>query len=1027
MKLPVQQLIWCLLSIMLCLQAFAQGTVKGKVIDQDNFEVIGGTVLIEGTERGAATDMNGEFTILNVPAGTHTVVVSYIGYEDARKQVTVGEGGTATIDFKLGENTELLNEVVVVGYGTQRKRDVVGSISKVESKELLDVVGGSFENVLQGKVAGAQITQSSGIAGAGSMVRLRGVSTISSGGEPLYVVDGIPITQDNFLTGSSNGQNNNPLSSLNPNDIESVEVLKDASAAAIYGSRGANGVILITTKRGQSGAKPTFNFSTRWGLSQPANRVEFLDSEEWLQIRQEAWENDGNVGRAPLPGVLADNGYTYESIEGINTDWIDEVIQTGFKQEYNLSMNQGGKKLSSYIGGSYSDAQSYLVGNSYKRASLRGNIDYRFSEKFTSSISTSITRGLNNRIPQAWAGGLGTAQTSALPIYPIMDTDSTYFNLYGNPVAQRELTSNKTREWRSINNVSLTYSPIKRLALNVTGSYDYMNIGDYFFEDAVWTDNQNIAKGFTSKVHNWSTYGTATYDVKMPNPDHTFKAMIGTEYQRSFQNGTNEEYQGLTDHLFRNPEQQMTYDTLRYETYGIVNSSRFFSLFGRLNYSYKDKFLAQAVYRSDASSKFGPKRRVGGFPSVGLGYILSEEPFLKESNTINFLKIKASWGKTGNADIPSNEQYHDRLYGDRIGPNDYYNNEPIRFERKLENPYLQWEVVTTYDGGIEIGLFEDRITAAFSYYYKKTTEAVIQNRLQASTGIEDLFFWENVASLENKGFEIELTTRNLVKKFKWKTDLNLARNTNKILSVASATPDALAGGFGDTRVVVGEPIGVNYLIPFSHIDAETGAPVYLDQDGNETFIYDVVNNRRTTGDIFPKVTGGITNTFNYKNVDLSFLWTFSIGGTIYDDAAKRSLGVVTDWNMQKGVFDRWREPGDDATYPKLTMDMTNWGGNSNFWQNNHSLWLYDATYARLKNITIGYTKKIKAENSPIKSYRIFVNSTNLWTITKYPGWDPEISRDRDNAQERNVGGVGVTYLTPPQERTFNLGVNFTFQ
>ncbi len=1002
----------------------AQYTISGTVTDEDGEALIGATVRIQDTEKGVITDIMGKY-LLNVSSGTYTVQVDFLGSEPLLKTVTVANKNVV-LDFSLREDAELLGEVVVVGYGTQRKRELIGTVAQIDSEELLDVVGGSFENVLQGKASGVQITQSSGIAGAGSVVRIRGVKSISSGGEPLFVVDGIPITQDNFLLGSENAQNNNPLSSINPNDIQSIEILKDAAAASIYGSRGANGVVLITTKRGGT-SKPVFEYTTRIGTSNPTKILGLMNAEEWLQVRQEAWNNDGNTGRAPLPGVLTENGFGYDEIEGIDTDWLGEVIQTGIKHEHNLSMKQGNEKLSSYVGLSYSDAGSYVVDNRFRRASARANLDYNLTDWASVSLSTSLSQGINNRVRQAWAGGFGLAQSSALPIYPIYDNEGNYFNIYGNPIAERELTDLMTRELRSINSLGLRLNPVKRLSLNFTGNYDYMNLGDYLFEDAIWTDKFNIADEDLKKINNWSLYNTATYDVKLPNKKHQLKLLAGQEYQDSETNRTYIKMEDVSDHLFRNITMGENADTLNND-FSQDNKEKFFSLFTRVNYSFSNKYLFQLVYRSDWSSKFGPKRRRGDFPSVGVGYILTEEPFLKEHPVINFLKIKAGWGLTGNADIAWNEQFAQRLTPEQLNVNDYYNGEEIRFVTKLENPFLKWEKTSSFDVGAEIGLWDDRVTASLTYYHARTADAIIRNSLQASFGIDNLEFWENAAEIVNKGVELELTTRNLTGKLQWTTDLNIAQNDNKVIDVASAAPDALDGGFGDTRVIAGYPVGSNFIVPFSHIDPASGRPVYLLPDGTETFTYDVATNRQVVGDIIPDVLGGITNTFKYKDFDFSFLWTFSLGSNIYDDAAKRQLGVVTDWNMRTEVFDRWRQPGDtDVTFPQLTMTMLNWGGNDNFWQNNSSLWLYDGSYARLKNLTLGYNYDVANAKSPFDNIRVYFNATNVLTFTKYPGWDPEVSRDRNRPQERNAGGTGVSYLTPPQERTLNVGVNVRFR
>lgn len=1001
-------------------QVVAQGTVSGTVTDGNGDPVSGATVTIKALAKGAFSDEAGKFQIGQVPAGEHELSVTFLGYATQTIAIAVESGKTTRQNFKMAEEVMSTEEVLVIGYGTVRKRELVGSVSKIEAKDLNDIPGGSFETALQGKAPGIQVVQGSGVAGAGAVIRIRGIGSLSSGGDPLFVIDGIPVTQDHFINNDVNSQgggiNNNPLAFLNPNDIAHIEVLKDASAAAIYGSRGSNGVVLITTKRGQTG-KPKFSFNSRVGLSEPTGLIDVLNSEQFLQIRQEAWENDGNVGRAPLPLSL-----DYADIEGVDTDWIDQVIRTGTKQEYNLSMTQGSKKLKTYIGVGYLNGESYQIGNAYQRANARANLDYQITEKMRVSLSTSIARGLNDRVRQGWAGGLGTAMTSALPIYPVKDANGDWFNIYGNPVAQEQLQDWKTREWRTINNLLFNYSPMEGLEINATGSFDYMTLGDFFLEDSLWTTNQNLAKGFRTRIANYQGNLTAKYDFKLPE-DHKLNVMGGLEYQESKNSRRSEEYWGVNEMLYLKPDLTAPSVTTIYNDsiFRDVDRWRFASAFARLNYIYKDKFLVQLTYRRDGSSKFGANKRFGDFPAAGVGYILSEENFLKDNPVINFLKLKASWGLTGNADIDWRRQFP--LYTFDV-PSQIYNGEPVRYQRKLANPDLQWEVSNTFDAGIEVGLLNDRFTVDFTYYYRLTTDAIINTSIQASSGLDDLAFNQNVGTIENKGIELGIMSRNLVKAFKWTTRFNIAHNRNKVLDVGTATPDALDGGFGDVRAVPGEPVNTNFIVRWSHVDPATGHPVYLTRGGEETYVYSVVSDRVAAGNGAPDFTGGLTNEFSYRNFDLNFLLYFSVGGTIYDDAAKRHMGVVTDWNMRTDVFDRWRKPGDIATYPRLTMDMRNWGGNANFWQNNHSLWLEDASYMRLRTVSLGYNIKVKTGR--INNIRVSFNGTNLWTLTNYRGMDPEVARERENPQQRNIGGTNVTYLTAPNEKTYTFGLKVDF-
>lgn len=1029
MKSIIYNYAFFILLFLLPASLFSQATIKGIVLDETGETAIGANVVITGTTKGTVTEFDGTYIIENVPSGEVSVTVSYVGYENSTKSITVSDSGTFTLDFKLGVDTEVLSEVVVVGYGTQRRRDLVGNVAKIDASDLNDQVGSTFETALQGKSPGLQITSGSGAAGSHSIIRIRGTSSVSAGGDPLFVIDGVPVSQDNYLLGEAGGQNNNPLSTLNPADIESVEVLKDASAAAIYGSRAANGVILITTKRGTSG-KPTFNYTSRFGIAKPTNVVDVLNADEWIAVRQEAWENSGNVGRVPLP-----NNLTYDDIEGIDTDWIDAVIQTGFKQEHNLSMRAGNKWLASYVGLSYSKNESYLIKNAFERVSGRVNFDITPSDKFKIGISSSVVRGTRNKTPQAWAGGLGWAQSTALPIYPIGRTefnrestqysDSGWYNLYGNPVAQVYLQKLQTREWRYLNNLSLTYTPTDDLTFTAQGSYDLTNIGDYTFEKPEWTGSTPISKANLFRIKNRNIFATGQYDVSLPE-NHNLKVLVGTEYQQYNNESLFDEDNRFYGQYFDVQEYREKLDTLNFNS---GDAYKFFSLFTRINYSYKDKYFVQAVFRRDASSKFGPNNRWGNFPSIGVGYIVSEEKFWpKENFFINYMKFKASWGLTGNSNIPWTEQFATFAFNNNPGTvnNGLNYNGDTQHQIKEANPDLQWERVSTIDVGIDFGLFDDRITTGITYYHKLTQGALLREFLAASSGYDELQFYRNIGKIRNQGVEYELKTRNFVGKFSWTTEFNIAANRNIVLDVGNATPDALDGGFGDTRVVEGEPIGVNFIVRFSHVDPESGRPVYLDADGNETFEYNPATMRVAAGNIQPDFTGGIRNSFKYKNFEMSFLFYFSKGGTIYDDAAKRQQGVISeDWNYTYDIFDRWREPGDIADYPQYSTSMLEWGGSGNIWQNNHTLWLYDASFMRLRNLSIGYNIKPK-EGSAFRNIRLTLSGTNLLTFTKFPGWDPEIARGRSQEQERNVGGTNITYLTPPQEKSFILGASFDF-
>lgn len=1030
--------------LLVSIQAFSQ-TVTGTVYDENGSTMPGVTVQIDASNKGAATDLNGKYTIEKAPVGQHTLNFTFIGYKKLSEEINIPATGSITVDKTMEINAETLSEYVVVGYGVQREREVTGSISKVTNKQLTDIPTPSFEAALQGKAAGVQVTQGSGLAGSSSVVRIRGIASISASGDPLYVVDGIPISQDYFLNGNRGAMNNNPLATINPNDIESVEILKDASATGIYGSRGSNGVILITTKSGK-GRGWTYNLGTNFGVATPTVRPNMLNSNELLQLYQESWENDGNVGLAPLRG-----GRSWAQARETNTDWVDQTIHTGFKQAYNFSANYGSDKFKLFSSIGYDDNASYLIGNSYVRTSFRLNGSYNITDQLTLSTNLSASQGVNNRVDAAWSGGLGDAMSTALPYYPIFYSDTVfndagdithmpgdYWDQGSNPVRKRELQDWRTTEWRSINNISLEYKPTKKLFIKLYAGYDYLNLKDDKYTDAGLMNSdrlgtqESLAERWATNTNNINLNGTVTYFQDI-DEDNKLTYLLGAEYQQSNTIAKPRKYRQDSDvtgnfqedpDLLDQPFKQLTDSTFipgyKEDNKGLDNKEifNFVSAFARVNYSFKRKYYAQASFRADGSSRFGENNRFGFFPSASAGWVLTEENFLKDSKLISFLKLRAGWGITGNAAIPNYRQY-----GKYNIESNGYNDADYRYLDIPPNPNLQWETSNTFDIGIESGFLDDRITATLSFYNKKTTEVLLNITPQVSTGFTS--FWDNVGEIVNRGVEFEITTINFSKKkFTWKTDFNISYNYNEIVSIGDYSPDAIGGGTNDTRVVVGKPVGTNFLVRFSHIDPETGRNVYLDINGNETNVWDPAD-RVAVGRVLPKAVGGITNTFDYGRWTVGLVCVFSMGSNIYDSSSKRQLGVVTDWNMRTDIFDRWRKPGDEAEYAQLSQLNENYGIDDAY-NNNTTQFLKKGDYLRFRRLSLGYSfPKFAIGSATFQGASITLSAVNFWTITDFDGLDPEIARDFENATDRNMS-PNITYLTPPQEMSFNLALNLRF-
>jgi TonB-linked SusC/RagA family outer membrane protein len=1008
------------------ISAFAQ-EVKGRVVDENDEPIPGVSIIIEGTTTGVISDIDGIYS-LKTTENNFVLLFSYIGFSDYSQEINLAEGEVKVINVGLKTETEMLEEYVVVGYGTAKKRDVAGSISSVSSDVIMAVPTPSFEASIQGQASGVSVTQGSGLAGSSSIIRIRGISSISAGGDPLYVVDGVPITQDQFITGNSGGMNNNPLAAINPSDIESIEILKDASATGIYGARGANGVVLITTKRAKvNGLK--VDFSTRFAIAEPTAKPNMLNSQQYLQMYQEAWENDGNAGRAILP-----SGVSWEDAEKTNTNWVDETTQTGFKQFYSLGLNFKKNNFGTYANFTYDGNESYLKGNSYNRISGRINLDWAVSEKIKLAFSTSLSSADNNRVDAAWSGGLGSAMSTALPIYPVYyqedvweqdgNGDSTkiyskgdFWDKGSNPVRDRETKTWINNELRSINNISVFVEPIKRFTIRFTGGYDYMRLNEqrFFPANKRDADSRNKADVNYHNINNYTLSIIPEYSWDRGEDNH-FSVLGGWEYQYNINSGEFLELSdasGLIDNNVNRNDSNLRVDP------HIIQEFAFMSYFARVNYNFKNKYYVQASGRIDGSSRFGKNNRYGFFPSASIGWIVSDEDFWK-SKTFNYLKAKASWGITGNANMPNYERFG--TYSPSNNVNVYAGN-PTIYPIRIENPNLKWETTQNIDVGLEFGIFNNKITMEMAFYKKWASDVLLRVSVPQSTGFDT--YWDNVAKIENSGLELSIGARIYDREnFTWKLNFNIARNFNEITSIGLYSPDAVSGGTNDTRVVVGEPVGTNFLVHFLGVDPENGKPIYQDINGNPTYTWDP-KDRIAVGSVLPKAWGGITNNFRWKNWSASLLITYTLGANIYDSSSKRQLGVVTDWNMRTEIFDRWTESGQtNATYPRLTMDEANYGS-STVWINTDQ-WLKKGDYARFKNLTIAYTFPQVGKNElTFSNLRIAASMTNFLTFTNFEGLDPEIARDFEDAADRNLS-QNITYLTPPQERTYSISLSFSF-
>jgi len=1039
--------------------AFAQtGSVSGRVVDEKSEGMPGVTVLIEGTSLGNSTNSDGTYSIQNVPAGPHTLVASFVGFNSARKTVTVISGQNVEANVNLAENTTLLSEAVVVAYGTQERREVTGSVATIKADRIMNNSVPSFDAALQGRAAGLQVVQSNAAAGSAVRIRVRGTASITASGEPLYVIDGVPvdnsdISDPDFNRNSVKANNLNPLAAINPNDIESISVLKDASATALYGSRGANGVVLVTTKRGKSG-KTTFNISYYTGVSEATRRLPMLNGTEWLQLYNEARVNDGGAPLGPNESVSVNGiNFTPNSVAGNNTDWIDEALRTGSVNDASVSAAGGNEKTRFFIGTGFRQEKGILKGNDFSRLSGRINLDHSATDKLDIGTQINMNYVDNEQVPTSFNGGIGTAQSTALPIFPVYNPDGTFFgtqlgNTGTNIVAQRENTY-VSKGLRTLANLYAQYKLAPGLAFRSELGLDLFNqlerryespVNRYFIGvDASGNNLPRIGLGTTSERQlnrfNYNTNNLLTYE-KAINEKNQVKVLLGFNAQK-FNNHDLAASASGGAVGFVNPFFTQGLNNLAFAPGAPAGggqpvtgtSSRdyytFLSYLGRVNYVFNNRYLFEASARIDGSSLFGPNQRYGFFPGASAGWIISEEAFMQNFALVSFLKLHGSFGITGNANIPSFQ------YLGRYQQTGNYYGQPASGRSVLENPDLSWEKNRAADLGLDYGFLQGRISGTLAVYQKTSSDLLLNRKVQASAAgynpnneVLSVYINSGVV-VRNRGIEFDVTTKNFTGPFTWSTSFNIAHNSNVVTNNGGFdSPDFFGQGEGDTRIIEGQPIGISFIPRYAGVDPQTGDELIYDKNTGEKIKLTAASqdiNRVAIGKPFPNYTGGLENNFSFKGFDFSVLLTFSQGSQIYDDGAKyQQGGRIGSWNQRREVLNRWQKPGDVTDVPKVSLVE---GGRAD--QSNSSRYLYDASYLRIRTASIGYTLPAAiSQAAHIASARIFVNGQNLFVFTKYAGWDPEVVRYNFSNGQGNTS-FGAPYLPTPQQRSVTAGVNLT--
>jgi TonB-dependent starch-binding outer membrane protein SusC len=1000
------------IAMLLCQDIIAQTKeVTGRVVDgTDSSGLSDVTVRVKNAQNSTVTQADGTFR-LTVPSSATTLVFSFVGYQEVEQQIS------DLMFVLLSPGEKSLNEVVVVGYGTASKREITGSIVKLGGNEVANLPFPSFESAMQGKAAGVVIESGSGKVGQAMKVRIRGTSSISASSQPLYVVDGLPVVSSSLSDATNDATN--PLVDINPNDIESIEVLKDASASAIYGARAANGVVLITTKKGKAGRKTLIDVNLSNTFSNPTRKRGFMNASEYYNMIKQAARNDGRIDF--LDGFYGseEEGYQdylsiYEgAIQGyalgtdfrnaeVNTNWEDQLYRkNATSQQVDVSVSGGSEKTRFFVSGFYNKQDAIIINNRFNRYGGRLNLDHKVSDRLTVGLNLALNRSQLDRVSNDNAYSTPGQLVAQLPLSPLVDPNTGELNsntLYQNGLFDAQYNTDLQSTFRSFGNAFADLKILPSLSFRSELGADVVNLYQESFQGKLTIDGAGIGRASNiitqSASLNTNNFFTFTPTI---NDNHKLSTVVGMSYLQNDTRQSSTSGEGFPSDAVKNLSGATDI------TFGTSSNSRytFLSYFFRSNYSLFDKYLLSVSVRADGSSRFGENNRYGWFPAASVGWVVSDESFMNNVKVLSYLKVRASYGLTGNAEIGQNNFLP--LYSVSNYPG-----LPGFTPTQLGNPDLRWEKTAQFDAGIEFGVLDNRITGELDYYQKNTSDLLLNVNIPFTTGYASIL--QNLGKMSNKGFEVSLNSKNLVGDFKWSTSFNLGYNINKVEEIQGQVIES-----GVQRAVEGQPIGVFFLREFAGVDPETGDALYYDKDNKPTADYASAE-RRVVGKSNPDFTGGFGNNFSYKGFDLNVFFTFVSGNEIYNLGglySESGLGGGLD-NQTKRYLNAWTKPGDITDIPRVSaINPTN--------NRSSSFWLADGSYVRLRNATLGYTLPSGvASLLKVTSARLYVQGNNLWTLTDYAG-DPEVN----TATLGNISG-GVDFYTIPQARSIAIGLNVKF-
>ena len=1012
----ISKLIFLLL-VLIGSSAFAQQeTITGTVIDSiSGRPLLGVNVIEKGTSNGVSTNLEGEYSIV-VSSPDDVLVFSYLGYQS--QEVRVGQEDV--LDVALSPSTNELEEMVIVGYGKKKKRNLTGSIVSIDSEEISQSTYHDPVSVLQGRAAGVQVVSNSGAPGGGMTIRVRGSSSLNSGNTPLYVVDGVPIESSELST--LNGSENhglNPLSAINPGDIKSIEILKDAASTAIYGSRAANGVVMITTKRGAAGpAKVNLNVST--GVSQITRKLSVLNASQYRELIIDSYRNMEN----PIEPTWA----VIDSLNPKNNgdfDWQEELYRVAPQYKVDLSVIGGSEDMRYAWSSSFLDQDGIILASNYQRVTSRLNVDFDISEKVTVGQSVSYTNGVNNRINAAGTGNTSLVRELLIrpPSYAMYLPDGS-FNGYQwgkrNPVGLAEQATHVNTTNRIIGNQYLEYEILEDLKFRTNLSLDYISMKEDEFFPSTLDYREGYNEAAVRSVNNltWANENYLNYDVILD--DHNFSALLGLSFQ-----DWKYERTGL-DGMFFPSDNIRTLNaagTISNQEVNITTEHSMLSYFGRISYDYQERYLLEFNLRADGSSRFGRDKRFGYFPSASAGWRFSDEDFIGNSEFLSDGKLRFSAGQTGNEAIGNYTSQGEFS----VGTN--YLDMSGAAPSVMPNSGLTWETTTQFNLGLDLAFYNNRILFTADAYLKETEDLLYNVPIPRTTGFS--YITQNIGSIENTGLEFLLSTYNIDKEFRWNTNINVSLNRNKVLDL----PDnLLTNGYiqnGRYHILQeGMPIGIFYGWKFEGVYARDedntngttngalgrvfggGDPIWDDLNNDNIIDED---DRQIIGNAQPDFFGGISNDFHYGNFSLNVFFQFSYGGEIYSEINHQRNSVVSYNNLSTDALYRWREQGDVTNFPKPVRDDP-MRSDSRI----QSRWVEDGSYLKLKNVSLRYGLPADlSERLGLNTVEAYLTASNLITWTKYTGYDPDVNSYRGLR-------AGIDEGSFPQSRTIIVGLNFGF-